>query len=287
MAKHKYAYFPGCVTLGSAREVQDAMMSLAKILDIELVPLKGAACCGAGIMKQANWELQVALNARTFAQAEAEGLDVLTPCASCQGNMSEDFIRLKEDAGLREKVNQKLESIAGIRFEGEMRMRHILHVLVEDIGLDVISEKVKNPIGFPIAGYYGAPMQQSGSCGDDDVFDPEYFELLIEALGGERVEYDGRTQSVGFPSLLAEEQSAMHMTAAVISDAKQEGAQILASACPLSHINLDSYQVKAGRVSSSDTDMPVVHLPEIVAYALGAHNDRYAQLRTRVLVMGD
>ena len=44
-------------------------------MDIELVPLKGASCCGAGVMKQANWDLQIALNARTFAMAEAEGLD--------------------------------------------------------------------------------------------------------------------------------------------------------------------------------------------------------------------
>ena len=39
MAKHRYAYFPGCVTLSSAREVQDAMDCIARILDIELVPL--------------------------------------------------------------------------------------------------------------------------------------------------------------------------------------------------------------------------------------------------------
>jgi len=287
MAKNKYAYFPGCVTLNSAREVQDSMLALARVLDIELVPLKGAACCGAGMMKQANWDLQIALNARTFAQAEAEGLDVLTPCATCQGNMSEDFVRLSEDSNLREKVNEKLEAISGLRFEGTMKMRHLLHVLVEDIGLDVISEKAKNPIDFPVAAYYGSVMQQEGACGEDDVFDPNYFEQLIVALGGKPVNYDSKTKSVGFPSLLSEEASALRMTASVLSDAKSEGALIMASACPLSHINLDTYQVKAGRASGSDVDMPAIHLPELVAFALGCYNDRFAQLRTRVLVMGN
>ena len=37
MARNKYAYFPGCVTLNSAREVQDAMLALARVLDIELI----------------------------------------------------------------------------------------------------------------------------------------------------------------------------------------------------------------------------------------------------------
>ena len=77
------------------------------------------------------------------------------------------------------------------------------------------------------------------------------------------------------------------MTASVLSDAKSEGARVMASACPLSHINLDSYQVKAGRVSGSDVEMPAIHLPELIAFALGAYNDRYAQLKTRVLVMGN
>ncbi len=287
MAKNRYAYFPGCVTLNSAREVQDAMLALARALDIELVPLNGASCCGAGVIKQANWELQIALNARTFAQAESQGLDVLTPCASCQGNMSEDFTKLSTDADLRERVNEQLESICGLRFEGTMKMRHLLHVLVEDIGLDVVSAAVKNPIDFPVAGYYGSVMQQDGACGDDDIYDPHYFEDLIEALGGQAVNYDSKAKSVGFPSLLSEESSAMKMTASVLSDAKSEGARIMASACPLSHINLDSYQVKAGRVSGSDVDMPAIHLPELIAFALGAYNDRYAQLRTRVLVMGN
>jgi succinate dehydrogenase / fumarate reductase cytochrome b subunit len=77
------------------------------------------------------------------------------------------------------------------------------------------------------------------------------------------------------------------MTASVLSDAKSEGARVMASACPLSHINLDTYQVKAGRVSGMDTDIPVIHLPELVAWALGHDKGRLAYLKTRVLVMGD
>ena len=77
------------------------------------------------------------------------------------------------------------------------------------------------------------------------------------------------------------------MTAAVLTEAKREGAKIMATACPLSHLNLDVYQVEAARVSGQDTDLPVIHLPELVAWALGHDKSRLAQLRTRVLVMGD
>ena len=43
---------------------------------------------------------------------------------------------------------------------------------------------------------------------------------------------------------------------------------------------------KAGKVARKDTTMPVLHLAEIVAFAFGHYPDRFAQLRTRALVIG-
>ena len=78
----------------------------------------------------------------------------------------------------------------------------------------------------------------------------------------------------------------MRMTAAVLSDAKSSGADILVSACTISHSNLDSYQSKAGKIARKDTTMPILHLAEMVAFAFGYYPDRFAQLRTRALVIG-
>ena len=283
----KFAYFPGCVAKGSSREVEDAMRCVVEAVVRDLIDMPGAACCGAGVMKQGNHRLQLAINARTFAMAEQQGMDVLTPCATCQGNMYEDLTLLLEDEPLRADINEVLERTCGMRFEGNLRMRHLLDVLVEDIGLDVVASKVVNPVDFPIAGYYGSPMLRASANGDDDPHNPVYFEDLIRALGGDAVDYGGRTASVGFPGLLSQEKTAMKMTASVLSEAKQEGARVMATACPLAHFNLDVYQVKAGKTTGKDTIMPVIHLPELVAYALGYNVDRYAQLRTRILVIGD
>ncbi len=283
----KYAHYPGCAAQSSAREVMDAMVAIERVLDLELVELTGASCCGAGVIRQANPELQIALNARTFAQAESQGLDILTPCATCQGNMWEDLNTLNEDAELRDSINQVLERSSGLQFNGDVRMRHLLHILVEDVGLDTLREKVVNPLDLPIAGYYGAPMLQRGaSCGDDP-WDPTYLESLVDALGGTSIRTDGRVRSVGFPSLMSQEKTALRMTAAVLEEAKNSGASVIVSACPLSHINLDSYQDKAGQTVGRDTDIPVVHLPEIVAWALGQMPDRFAYLRTRALIIGN
>ena len=92
-----YAYHPGNVAHSGSPEVSDSMVPLAKSLGIKLTNLEGATSCGAGIIRQANRKLQLTLNARIFAQAETLGLEIITPCASTAGNLSEDLSELKAD----------------------------------------------------------------------------------------------------------------------------------------------------------------------------------------------
>ena len=168
----------------------------------------------------------------------------------------------------------------------ELSTNHLLHVLVDEIGLEKVEAAVVNPLDMDVACYYGPHMQRKGACGGDDPWNPNYMERLITALGGRPVEYKTKTSSVGNPSLLSLGDSVMKMTARVLNDAKKAGAQVLVSACTQSHSNLDSYQGKAGRVANKDTNIPVVNFTEIVAFALGHFTDRFAQLKTRAMLIG-
>ena len=283
----KYAYHPGNIAHSSATEVSQTMEPTARSLGIELLPMNGATSCGAGIIRQANDLLQVTLNARNFAIAESMGMDIITPCATTAGNLNEDLAKLNDDPLLLAKTNEVLQRTSGLTMSGKLRIHHLLHVIVDEIGLDKVSEKVRNPINFPIAGFYGPNMQQEGACGEDDVFDPQYLELLIKALGGEPVMWESRTQSVGVPGLFSEEATVLRQIASTINDAKSEGAAMIVSACTLSHTALDIYQGKASRTTGLSTNIPVIHLTEMLAFALGHYNNRLAQLRTRIAVIGD
>ena len=283
----KYAYHPGNIAHSGSPEVADSMVPLVKSLGIKLTFLDGATSCGAGIIRQVNQRLQLTLNARIFAQAEALGLDILTPCASTAGNLSEDLFLLKSDPILLAETNAILLKTCGLEFTGDTSVTHLLHVIVDEIGLDKVESMVVNPIDFRVASYYGPNIQQDGFCGDDDVYDPNYMEQLMQTLGGHPVAWESRTQSVGAPSLLSEEPTVLKLTASVLNDAKSEGAQMIVSACNLSHSIMDIYQGKASQRTGLKTDIPVVHLCEILCFALGHYNTRYAQLRTRVLVIGN
>ena len=283
----KYAYHPGNVAHSSGTEVAETMEPVAQSLGIELVPMRGATSCGAGIIRQASRRLQLTLNARTFAMAEELGLDIITPCAATAGNLHEDLSALKQNPNLLAEVNEVLERTCGKRFSGGVEVHHLLHVIVDEVGLEKLEAAILNPIDFDVAAYYGPNIQQAGACGGDDIHDPDYLEQVIDAIGGKPVQWEGRTQSVGVPGLLSEEPTVLRQAAAVLHEAKSEGAEIIVSACNLSHSVLDIYQGKASRSTGLATNIPVIHLTEMLSFSMGHHNTRLAQLRTRIAVIGD
>ncbi len=283
----KYAYHPGNVAHSSATEVAETMEPVARSLGIELIPMRGATSCGAGIIRQASRRLQLTLNARTFAMAEELGLDIITPCAATAGNLHEDLSDLKQNPNLLAEVNEVLERTCGKRFSGGVEVHHLLHVIVDEVGLEKLEAAILNPIDFDVAAYYGPNIQQAGACGGDDVHDPDYLEQVIDAIGGKPVQWEGRTQSVGVPGLLSEEPTVLGQAAAVLHEAKSEGAELIVSACNLSHSVLDIYQGKASRSTGLATNIPVIHLTEMLSFSMGHHNTRLAQLKTRIAVIGD
>jgi len=283
----KYSYYPGNVVRQSSREVEDTIQPLCRSLGIELIEIVGYNSDGGNIIKQGNKDLQLALNARNLAIAEKSGHDIITPCASAQGILHESLETFQKDPIALAKANRVLEKTTGMTLDASnISTNHLLHVLIDEIGLDKIEAAVVNPLDLDIACYYGPHMQRKGACGGDDAWNPTYMEQLITALGGRPVDFKTRTSSVGNPSILSLGDSVMKMTARVLNDAKRAGAQVLVSACTQSHSNLDSYQGKAGRVANKDTNIPVVNLTEIIAFALGHFTDRFAQLRTRALIIG-
>ena len=142
----KYAYHPGNVAHSGSPEVAETMTPIARTLGLILTPLEGATSCGAGIIRQANRKLQITLNARTFAMAESMGLEILTPCAATAGNLQEDLDSLRNDPLLMQEVNDILSRTCGMTFSGDTEVNHLLHVLVDEIGLDKVEKLAINPL---------------------------------------------------------------------------------------------------------------------------------------------
>jgi succinate dehydrogenase / fumarate reductase cytochrome b subunit len=266
----KYAFYTGCAAKGACPELYQSAVKVANLLGIELDEMKSAACCGAGVIREGDPDLSLAINARTFAQAEAKGLPVLTICGTCQGVLSSANKTLKEDSSARDRINALLAP-DGIAYRGTVEVKHLLWVLIQDVGLSKLRQAVKRSLsGLRVAPFYGCYiLRPSKDLGFDDPNDPTSLEELITALGGERIDYAGRTKCCGFPLVLENEPMALAMSGNATAEAKHEGADCMVTPCPLCHMSLDIYQERAGRHRGERLDMPVFHLPQLVGLALG------------------
>ena len=134
----KVAYWPGCVSRGFTPELHGSMAKVAPLLDIELIELDRAACCGAGVIAEHNQELADTLNARTFALAQqTDGELMMNICSTCQGAQSECQERLDANTEYRDQVNANL-SEEGLKYERGLNNKNFLWLLVEEIGLDAL-----------------------------------------------------------------------------------------------------------------------------------------------------
>ena len=267
----KYAFFPGCVSRGSCPELYQAALLICRRLGIELQEMPGASCTGAGVLQEKNQVLGDTLNARTFAMAEDLGLPIMTICSTCQGVMSQANYRLKGDPEYLAKVNSHLAE-EGLEYKGTADPKHLLWVLIEDCGLDKLTEMITRPLaGVRMAPFYGCYLLRPTDALDMEEH-PERqtaLEQVIETLGATVVDFAGKTRCCGFPILTINEKNSVAMVAKHTTDVKDLGADTMVTPCPLCHLNLDGYQPKASAQAQRKIDMPILHLPQAIGLAMG------------------
>ena len=268
----KVAYWPGCVSRGFTPELHGSMAAVAPLLDIELVPLDRASCCGAGVIAEHSQELADTLNARTFALAQqVDGAELMMNiCSTCQGAQSECQERLDASADYREQINANLEG--GLSYEAGLTNKNFLWLLVEEIGLDALKDKVTRPLtNLKVGPFYGCyivrPKDRLGI--DADSPRDTYLDQVIETLGGTVIDYAGSHKCCGFPIITMNKQASLTQAGTHLGDAVDADADCLVTPCPLCHLNLDLQQPLAEKVVGRELNMPVLHLPQLVGLALG------------------
>ena len=267
----KVAFYPGCVSKGACPELYVSAKLIAEPLGLELHELESAPCTGAGVLSEQNRELADALNGLTLAMAEAEGADLMTICSTCQGVLSDHNYHLKKDEARREKANATIAD-QGFRYAGKATVKHLLWMLFEDIGIDRVAAAIKRKLtGLKIAPFYGCYiLRPSEALGLRERPErKEYLQRLIELLGAEPVEYRGATKCCGFPMVTFNRDKALAMGGNHIIEAKEKGADLLVTPCPLCHLNLDGQQPDAARVLKQDIGVPIFHLPQLLGLAFG------------------
>jgi succinate dehydrogenase / fumarate reductase cytochrome b subunit len=267
----RYAFWPGCVSKGAAPELYQSTVKVADAMGIELVELEQATCTGAGVIQEQNPELADALNARTFAMAQQLGLPLMNICSTCQGIESMVQDKLAKKPEYLAKINEILAE-ESLHYEPGLEIKNFLWILVEDFGLDKLKAMVQRPLsGLRIGPFYGCyilrPSELLGMA--DHPERDKYLEMVIEAVGAEAVDYEGKKKCCGFPILTINRENSLKQAGNHIHEAQDLGADALVSPCPLCHLNLDAQQPAAKSVTQYDIDLPIIHLPQMIGLALG------------------
>jgi succinate dehydrogenase / fumarate reductase cytochrome b subunit len=280
----KYALYTGCVAKGAGRENLVATQLACDKLGIELVEMTDAACCGAGVINEDNPIVADIMNARTFSLAEAQGLDIMNICTTCQGVHRKAQRKLGGKPEYLERVNAELERDTGRRYQGKVKVKHFYEVLLNDYGLDRLKDKVVRPLtGLKLGAFYGCyatrPPEVNDLANPDD---PDELERLIEVLGATPVRYDERLKCCGFPIAMVNKKNSMQLGGNAIASAQKAGAEAMVTPCPLCHLNLDAYQPDIESRVGRRLNMPILHIPQLVAMALGVSKDA-VRLQTHIV----
>ncbi len=279
----RYAYYQSCINESMTREVDRAIELWQKDLGIEMVKLHESACCGGSNLDYVSPKHFALVNARNIAYAEKMGTDLVVSCNTCLMTIRSAKKKLDESPGLREEVNEILRN-EGLEYKGTSQVRHLLWVLIDDVGLDVIRTKVKSPIGnLRIAPFYGCHiLRPSSVLGRDNPLDPTSLDQLLDALGGSTIAYEHKNRCCGFHTLLVAEEESLRVAAEALKEAMDEKADCIVTPCPLCHTVLDGYQAKALKKNGLRGSIPVLHLSEIVGLALG-YSERQLGIKRHIV----
>jgi heterodisulfide reductase subunit B len=264
----KYTYYPGCSVKATAKMYQQSIDAIAGPLGIELEELDDWNCCGATAYMSVKELMSFAISARNLALAESLHRDVVTPCSACYLVLNKTNLYFAEYPELRKKVGQALEA-GGLSYSGNLRVRHILDVIVTDAGYDKISSLVvKRLDGLRVAPYYGCQIVRP-EMGFDDPDEPTSMDELIRALGATAIDYSLKAKCCGASLMGTEEKLALRLCRELLANAEEGGAHCVITLCPLCHMNLDVYQGKVNRLFGTKFKLPILYFSQLIGLAMG------------------
>jgi len=267
----RYAYFPGCSIHGSSKEYEMSAKAVNKYLDVELVEIPDWNCCGAiDAVYAYNPLLSISLSTRNLALAENMKMDVVTLCSACFFTLSRANTMLRENQDMKGKIDKVIND-AGLKYGGEVRVRHYMDILANDVGFDQIRQHVKVPLkGLKVAPYYGCLIVRPSSIRKfDDPEHPTSMDKAIRAVGAEVASYPDKTRCCGASLAITDDEVMMEMTKMPLLTAKNVQADCIVTPCPMCHFNLDAKQRDIEKHFDIEIGLPILFISQLIGLAFG------------------
>jgi heterodisulfide reductase subunit B len=274
----KYLFYPGCSLERSARPYLDSLLAISEIVGAEFEEINDWNCCGATEYMAVHHMAAHALVARNLALAaqQVDGAQtVMVACSACYLNLAKTDSYMHHDPHLAEQVNTALAAGELHYAPGTVRIRHLLDIIVNDVGLEEIKSKVVRPLkGLRIAPYYGCMIARPDRDNRwDNVEHPVALDRLMEALGTEVVDYPLKTHCCGGHMTQINLPVAYELIRRLIHSAAEYRADAIVVLCPMCQLNLDAYQSEVNRYFNTNYQIPVIYFTQLMGLAFGLEPD--------------
>jgi heterodisulfide reductase subunit B len=263
----KYAYYPGCSSHSTARDMHESAAAVSHALGIELVEMDGWSCCGATAAHQTDRVLAASLPASNLLLAKQMGLDTVVTCAACYSRMK----AANHEVSTSPDMHEKVADAVGSPYDGSVAVRHLIEVLLEDVGIEKLRKSfVKSLAGLKVAAYYGCLLVRPHDITNfDDAENPTSLDRLVEAMGGRSVDWPCKVDCCGGGLNLTRTDMVVKLSGSIIDMAAAAGADCIAVACPMCQASLDLRQKDIQKKSGRRYQMPIVYVTQLLGLCLG------------------
>lgn len=265
----KCALFSGCRTGFDIPQHPKSAKAVLSRLNVGVEELD-FGCCGYPA-KEKNLDAYLLLAIRNLAIAQSRHLPILTLCKCCYGSLKQAEHYLKTDREKQVKINSILEK-EGLHYRtGGVEIYHMLTLLDQKIDHGVIRRSIVHSLdGIKVAASYGChALRPSAITGlDDHPNAPTIFERIIQLTGAEPVQWSKGLDCCGNPLLEKNDDLAREFVLGKYETAKQEGADIICTACNYCHIQFE-YGRKLILKSGLTKPIPAVLLTQLLGQAMG------------------
>lgn len=283
----KYSFYPGCSMEATAQANLVSIKAVASALDLQLEEIPDWNCCGATVASGVVGDFtQQVMTGRNLAIVEPKGQDVVVGCSSCYLSLAVTNKRFREDEHFRTMANEALAE-GGYKYNGTLRVRQFLEVVINDVGFEQVAKKVKRPLkGLKVAGYVGCQTVRAIPYEFDDPEYPVLMDRLMEALGATATPFPMKARCCGSSNAIADTKIVLDSALKIFESASQGGAQLIVTPCPMCQLNLDAYQQLVNKVHGTSYNMPILFFTQLMAIAFDLPPDAWA-LKYNIVPPGD
>jgi heterodisulfide reductase subunit B len=213
-----------------------------------------------------------ALAGRNLALAEQSGdedpVHLIAPCSACYLVLLKAQKYMREYDSIGQTILDALKAV-GLTYQGRVKVRHPLDILVHEIGLEKIHATMTNTLeGMRIASYYGCQVVRPYAEFDDQ-HHPMTMDDLLRACGAETVDWPAKVRCCGAMLTGTIEEAGQRMSYMILHEAIRRDVDVVATACPLCQFNLECFQKQMSSRYHDDVRVPVAYFTQIVGRALG------------------